>query len=245
MTNKDSSPTPTPEMEPNPPDDQPARSRFWRRPKPTAEDISDRQIKKWSEVWATIILSVATLVTAWAGYEAGKWNGLQTSLNLQTTILNIDSARLTAESQQMLLVDIGLFTNWANAVGTGNTRLQDFYEAMFRDDFRPAFDAWLAERPLENPDAPRSPFDMPEYLSPKEEEAMALLEQTEQLIRSAENAGAIADRYTLSVVILAGALLLAGLANRFEWAELRAVVVVVALIVLVVSIVNVIRLPAV
>lgn len=243
MSNDESSPTPSP-----PPDipqtaTQPGRSRFRRRPKPSAEDISDWRIKQWSEVWATIILSVATLVTAWAGYEAGKWNGVQTSLNLQTTILNIDSARLTAEAQELLLVDIGLFTNWANAVGTGNSRLQDFYASMFRDEFRPAFDAWLALRPLENPDAPRSPFDMPEYLSPKEEEAMALLEQTEQLIRSAENAGSIADQYTLSVVILAGALLLAGIANRFEWAELRAVVVFVALLVLVVSIVNVIRLP--
>lgn len=240
MTKEESPPPPS---DPLPPDNRQSRGRFWRRPRPSAEDLSDWRIKQWSEVWATVILSVATLVTAWAGYEAGKWNGVQTSLNLQTTILNIDSARLTAESQEQLLVDIGLFTNWANAVGTGNTRLQDFYKAMFRDEFRPAFDAWLAQRPLENPDAPQSPFDMPDYLSPKEEEAMTLLEQTEQLARSAENAGAIADRYTLSVVILAGALLLAGIANRFEWAELRAVVVFVALVVLVISIINVIRLP--
>lgn len=74
---------------------------------------------------------------------------------------------------------------------------------------------------------------------------MARLTKAEQLIETGENAGAIGDQYTLLIVILAGALLLAGIANRFEWVELRAVVVVVALLVLLISIVNIIRLPVV
>ena len=51
------------------------------------------------------------------------------------------------------------------------------------------------------------------------------------------------QQYTLSIVILAGALLLAGLANRFEWEELRAIVVVLALVILLVTVIMVIRLP--
>lgn len=245
MTHMDSPQTSSPQPQAPSPNDKQRLSRFRRRPKPSAEDISDWRIKKWSELWAAIILSIATLITAWSGYEAGKWNGVQTSLNLQSTILSIDSTRLTAEAQELLLVDIGLFTNWVNAVGTDNAKLEAFYRARFRDEFRPAFEAWLAERPLENPSAPDSPFAMPEYRLSKDDEAIALLEQTEQLMRSAESAGSIADKYTLSVVILAGALLLAGLADRFQWAELRAIVVTVALIVLVISIINVIRLPIV
>jgi hypothetical protein len=45
------------------------------------------------------------------------------------------------------------------------------------------------------------------------------------------------------VVILAGALLLAGLAGRFEWEELRAVVVAVALLILLGSVIMVLWLP--
>ena len=223
----------------------PAQFKTWRRPQPSAEDLSHRRVRKWSELWATIVLSLATLITAWAGYEAGKWNGVQTAVNRQATIMSIDSTRLTAEAQQSLLVDIGLFTNWINAVGNDNTRLPDFYRARFRDEFRPAFDAWLETRPLEQPDAPASPFEMPDYRLRPRDEAMARLEESEQLIQTAENAGSIGDQYTLSIVILAGALLLAGLANRFEWVELRAVVVVVALIVLLISLVNIIRLPVI
>jgi hypothetical protein len=225
------------------PTGMPERRRFWRRPQPTAEDISDRRIKKWSEFWATIILSFATLITAWSGYEAGKWNGIQTALNTQSTMLSIDGTRLRTEAQERLLVDIALFTDWVNAMGTGNAPLADFYRARFRDGFQPAFDAWLATDPLLNPDAPASPFEMDVYDRAETGAAEELIERAGDLSRSAEQAGAIADRYTLSVVILAGALLLAGLADRFEWAELRAVVVVVALLVMLFSMVNVLWLP--
>ena len=39
----------------------------------------------------------------------------------------------------------------------------DFYAERFRGEFKPAFDAWLATKPLANPDAPPSPFEMAEY----------------------------------------------------------------------------------
>lgn len=215
----------------------------WRRPQPTSEVLQDRRIKNWAELVATIILSLSTLVTAWAGYEAGKWNSLQTGLNLQATALRIQAGQYSAEAQQLLLYDLGMFTNWANAVGSSNTRLADFHRERFRDEFVPAFNAWLATRPLDNDTAPVSPFEMAEYhpaaLDAQEDAAAA----AEQRANSAEAAGSIGDRYTLLIVILAGSLLLAGLAHRFEWAELRAVVVLAALLVLAYCVVALIRLP--
>lgn len=236
---------PTPSSPPSAPAGPPERRRFWRRPKPTAEEISDRRIKNWAELWATIILSLATLVTAWAGYEANKWNGLQTSLNLQATALRIDAGQSASKAQQLLSLDVGLFTNWANAAGNENRPLATFYRERFRDEFRPAFDAWLATDPLNDPDAPASPFELPQYRLAAQDEAEELNKMAEQLIQSGEMAGGFADQYTLTVVILAGALLLAGLANRFEWAELRGVVVAVALLILLYCVVTIIRLPSI
>ena len=213
------------------------------RPKPTAEDLTDRKIRKWSEVWATVVLSLATLVTAWAGYEAGKWNGMQAALNTQSTLLSIGGTRLRAEAQERLLIDIALFSEWINATSSGDTRLADFYRGRFRDGFDPAFDAWLATNPLTDPDAPGSPFEMPDYNRAEKALAEELINRADELGLSAEAAGSVGDQYTLSVVILAGALLLAGLANRFEWAELRAVVVAIAFLVLLLSTLNIFRLP--
>jgi len=220
-----------------------SRFRSWRRPVATAEDIRDRRYKKWAELWATIVLTLATLASAWAGYEAGKWNGIQASFNQRATLMYIESGQLVARSQEAMLIDLQVFTNWANAVSNGDTRLADFYRARLREEFRPAFDAWIATRPLENPDAPSSPFVMKEYQRISIDEAAARIEEAGQFSLSAEVAGSYADQYTLSVVILAGALLLAGLAQRFEWAELRIIVVVAALLVLLSSVINIIRLP--
>lgn len=242
-------------MEPDPaadstqtPQQQPragVKSRFrpWRRPVATAEDIRDRRYKKWAELWATIVLTLATLASAWAGYEAGKWNSIQASFNQRATLMYIESGQLAARSQEAMLIDLQVFTNWANAVSNGDTRLADFYRARLREEFRPAFDAWIATRPLENPDAPSSPFVMEEYQRITIDEAAARIEEAGQFGLSAEVAGSYADQYTLSVVVLAGALLLAGLAQRFEWAELRIIVVVAALLVLLSSVINIIRLP--
>lgn len=215
----------------------------WRRPKPSDEILQDRRIKNWAELWATVILSLATLVTAWAGYEAGKWNGLQTALNLQATALRIQAGQHAVEAQQLLLYDLGLFTNWANAVGNNNTPLADFHRARFRDEFTPAFDAWLATRPLQNADAPASPFDMDEYRPAARTAQEETAAEAEQQAIIAEMAGSFGDRYTLLIVILAGSLLLAGLAHRFEWAELRGLVVLVAMLVLLYCVVALIRLP--
>lgn len=53
----------------------------------------------------------------------------------------------------------------------------------------------------------------------------------------------IGDQFTLMAVILAGSLLFAGLANRFDWQELRAVIVAVALLLLLFCVVRLATLP--
>lgn len=215
----------------------------WNRHVNTSEAISDRRIRKWSELWETIILSVATLITAWAGYQAGQWNSLQTAMNVQAHALQLQSGALDARAGQLQLIDLAAFANWINATADNNARQASLFEAQFREEFRPAFEAWLATDPLGDPTAPGSPFEMPEYRLVLQDEAARLSREAEALNISAATAGNHADQYTLAVVILAGALLLAGLASRFEWEELRVVVVVAALVILLISMVLILWLP--
>ena len=69
------------------------------------------------------------------------------------------------------IIDIGLFTNWINAFAADNQVLAEFYENRFRPEFSVAFDAWVASDPKNNPDAPKSPFSMPEYTVSAAQEA--------------------------------------------------------------------------
>jgi hypothetical protein len=207
------------------------------------EELSDRRLKRWAELLETVILTVATLAAVWAGYQSGLWGGKQTTLNIDATTRRIEATQAATRGQQAQLVDVGLFTEWLNAYAAGQSELASFYQERFRDEFQPAFQAWVATDPRQNPEAPSSPFVMPEYQIRAFAEAAALEAEAGRLTQEGEQAGSTSDRYTLQAVILAGALLLAGLASRFDWEELRAVVVGAALLVLLFCVVQIVMLP--
>lgn len=233
----------TTETPPPAPKATPFIGRRWRRRPLTPEEIVDRKLRRWAELLETIILTLATFATAWAGYQASQWNNAQAALNVQTTTLLLDASQQNSLAQQQELLDMTLFTRWVDAFAAGNTRLAAFYRDRFRDEFRPAFDLWLAGRPLDNPDAPGSPFETEAYQLAARVNALALQEEAENTAITGEIVGSFGDRYTLITVILAGSLLLAGLSNRFEWEELRAFMAGLALLVLVGSVVAMFILP--
>lgn len=232
-----------PSTQPTPPTTDAAAPKRKRR-QPSAEELSDRRLKRWSELLETVILTVATLAVAWAGYQSGLWGGTQTSRNIEATTQRINATQAETRGQQAQLIDIGLFENWVSAYAAQNQPLLAFYQARFRDEFITAFDAWVATNPRTNPDAPSSPFVMPEYQPAAFAEAAAYEAEAARLTQEGEEAGSISDQYTLITVILAGALLLAGIASRFTWAELRTVIVGLALLVLLFCVVRLLTLPA-
>ena len=164
-------------------------------------------------------------------------------MNVQAHTLQLQAGVLDDRAGKQQLVDVVAFTQWVNATVDGNQAQAAIYEERFRDEFLPAFTAWLATNPLANAGAPATPFEMPEYHLRLTDDAAQLRLEAETLNISAIDAGQTADAYTLAIVILAGSLLLAGLANRFEWEELRAVVVVAALLILLYSVIRIILLP--
>ena len=115
------------------------------------------------EVVATVLLAAAAVATAWSSYQATRWNGEQTKASSQTNAIRIDAARAQGLAEAQTQVDVATFTQWVDAYAQGETELADFYFKRFRAEFKPAVDAWVATRPLRNPDAPLTPFAMSQY----------------------------------------------------------------------------------
>ena len=111
----------------------------------------------------TLLLVVAALGTSWSSYQATRWNGEQAAAASRTSAVRISAARAQGLSQAQTQVDVATFIAWANANRQGDRDLAAFYVDRFRDEFKPAFEAWRATRPFTNPDAPPTPFAMPEY----------------------------------------------------------------------------------
>ena len=115
------------------------------------------------EVVATVLLAVAAVATAWSSYQASRWNGEQAKAASRTNAIRIDAARAQGLAEAQTEIDVATFTQWVDAYARDETELADFYFKRFRAEFKPAVNAWVATRPLRNPNAPLTPFAMPQY----------------------------------------------------------------------------------
>ena len=175
------------------------------------------------EVAATVLLAAATVATAWSGYQASRWNGEQAKAASRTNALRIDAARAQGLAEAQTEVDVATFTQWANAYVREETELANFYFRRFRKEFKPAVNAWIATRPLTNPEAPLTPFALPQYKLAANAEVERLDAETELSSASVRRNIQRSTNYVLCVVLFAAALFFAGISTRFESDRLRAV----------------------
>ena len=196
-----------------------------------------------AEVIVTVVLAFATLATAWSGYQAARWGGEQSASYSQAGALRTESTRASTMAGQLFQIDIGMFTNWINAFSAGNQQLVEFYENRFRDEFEPAFQAWLATDPANNPDAPETPFFMPEYQLSLAAEAERLELEAEATFAHGTEANHTSDGYILNTVFLASVLFLGGIATRFKAMSARWVIILFSLGILIFGLFNLLTYP--
>ena len=100
------------------------------------------------ELVATLLLAVATVATAWSGYQSTRWNGEQAKAAGKANALRVESAKAAGLANTQTEIDVASFTQWVNAYSLKQTELADFYFKRFRPEFKPAVAAWIATRPL-------------------------------------------------------------------------------------------------
>lgn len=173
------------------------------------------------DIAATLLLAVAAIATAWATYQSSVWRGNQAKAQSASIASRVESTRQADIANRQIQVDVALFTQWVDAFAREEIELADFYRERFREEFEPAFEAWVATRPRQNPDAPPSPFAMPEY-------RLAATEQAEELEKAAAEHGREvqrnierADSYMLAVVLFAISLFFAALSTKLKSRDMR------------------------
>ena len=188
-------------------------------PEAAAEARRQRRI----ELAATVLLAVAALATAWSTFQSTRWRGQQAIDTSHATAARIQSAEATGRAGQLTQIDIATFMQWTDAAQHGDRRLARFYRERFRDEFQPAFAAWLATSPRTNPDAPPTPFAMPQYRVAETASARRL----NAAAGVASNASAAdnehADDYMLAVVLFASSLFFAGISTKLHSPRQREV----------------------
>jgi len=177
------------------------------------------------EIVATLLLAVTAVVTAWCGYQATRWNGEQAKTASAVSATRFQAARSADLANAQTEVDVATFTQWVDAYAQDEQELADFYRQRFRAEFRPVVEAWIATRPLKNPDAPLTPFAMPQYTLAAAGDADELDAQAEGLAEDVRDDIQHASNYVLGVVLCAVALFFAGISTKLSSSRLRAVTI--------------------
>ena len=151
--------------------------------------------------------------------------------------------RANTAGDQERTQDLLNFNRWLEVSTEGNQQLADLYQRRLRPEFLPAFEAWLASDPENNPDAESSPLREPEYRVADLEKSDRLEAQGTEHFDNGKEATENTDSYVLTTVFFATVLFFAGISLRFAWQSMRIVVLVIGSLSLVYAIVLVARLP--
>ena len=199
--------------------------------------------ERWLELGAVVLLSLATLATAWSGYQAALWSGEQSQRYSQASALRVRADEDTVTGGQIHLGDLMLVNGWFNATETGNRRLAADYRRRFRPAFQPVFNAWLALDPLTNRRAPPGPTYMPQYHPAPFAAAAVADAKANRLFAEGSQAKTNDDDHILATVFFAAVLFLAAVSLRLQWDRLRILVLSFGSVVFLGALVYVLTMP--
>jgi hypothetical protein len=189
--------------------------------------VTAAQKRDWVEVAATVLLAFAAVATAWSSYQATRWNGEQAKASGKVNKTRIEAARASGLANAQQQVDVATFMQWVDSYARDESRLVTFYRERFRPEFKPAFEAWIATKPLVTEGAPRTPFVMPEYRLAARAEAERLDQTAEALSAEVRRDIQRSTNYVLGVVLFAVALFFAGMSTKLTAPGLRKAMLVV------------------
>ena len=215
---------------------------------PTSSDASgfERQgskAKQWIEPVAALLMALTTLGTAWCSYESASWTRRSNRLVNESNVLNARAHLLQLQGMQSATIHSAMFMQLLAAQQAGNERLASFYVQRFPPDVRKAYDAWVAQKPLENPEADPHPFVHNLYQLRGSNEAAEATNDAARHLQEAGKAGNVSGQYLANTVLFATVLFFANAAGKFEQSRVRSLAFAFAILVFLFAFGRTVTLP--
>jgi hypothetical protein len=190
-----------------------------------------------------VLLSVVAVFAAYSGFAAAKW-GTESSITLaKASAARTKANRADLEALQVRTIDSVSFNAWFTAFVAGNANAERLAERRLRPGYRPAFRAWLATDPANNPNSPPGPSYMPQYVIPQEQTSKVYDAEADAEFTRGSQAGATSDKYVRDTVYLATVLFLVGISGHFPVRQGRYGLIGMGGLFLVFALVQLLNLP--
>jgi hypothetical protein len=200
--------------------------------------------KKWIEPVVAVLMALTTLCTAWCSYESAAWTRRSNRLMNESNAVERRAALIDVQGSQALIIHASMFMQLLAAQHAGNEELARFYAERFPPDVKKAYEAWLAQKPFENPAADAHPFVPNLYQVRGAAEATAARAEAEQRIVEARDAGNRSGQYLANTVLFATVLFFAGTAGKFEQPRVRLSAAAFGVAVFAFAVVRMLLMPA-
>jgi len=208
-----------------------------------AKSYKEPEKKRWVEPVAALLMALATLGTAWCSYESAAWTRRANRLLNEFNSLERRAGLLSVQGMQAATIHTAMFMQVLAAQQAGNEKLANFYVQRFPPDVRKSYDAWVAQKPFENPNADAHPF------VPNLDEVRGSREAAEEMnaaaskLQASRDAGNASGQYLANTVLFATVLFFASASGKFEQRRVRIVAFCFALAVFAFAIARTIMLP--
>ena len=212
-------------------------------PTSAASPFREPEKKRWVEPVAALVMALATLGTAWCSYESASWTRQTNRLFNEYNALERKAGLLSLQGMQTATIHTAMFMELLAAKQEGNEKLAGFYLERFPPDLRKAYDAWLRQKPFENPKADPHPFVPNLYEIRGAREATAATGTGAERLTQARNAGSISGSYLANTVLFATVLFFANAASKFEQRRVRIVSFIFAVAIFGFAVVRLALLP--
>ena len=146
------------------------------------------------EIIEALILALVAVATAWSGYQAAQWAGMRAELYAKASRLRVTAEGLATLAGQERIYDSDTFNSWLAARLNGKAEAAAFFERRFRDEYRPAFAAWMKTDSFNNAQAPPGPIFMPDYHNGKHEQFLALTKEGADMADQGTKSGETGDQ---------------------------------------------------
>ncbi len=206
------------------------------------DDKSISMVERLIEMVAVLLLGIATVGTAWCGYQSSQWNGAQSDLARTSSDQRVEASRLFGLATQQVSYDASSVAQYAQAVQTDNVKLAQFYRKnLIRPPFLPFLDKWQAE--IAAGGSPAVLFQNPAYLNAQFGPYQDAIHKSELSTEASQKAGEIANKYVVNTILLAIALFFAGVTSSFGYKPARVCLIMLSIVTVGISAIQLAGLP--
>ena len=199
--------------------------------------------RRWVEPVTALLMALATVGTAWCSYESAAWTRRANRLMNEFNALERRAGLASMQGMQAASIHVAIFMQALAARQAGNETLANFFVERFPPDMRKAYDAWIAQKPFENPTADSHPFVPKLYEMRGTREAAEAMEKAAARVELARSAGTVSGQYLANTVLFATVLFFANAAGKFGQRRVRLVSFIFAATLFAYAVFRIVTLP--